>query len=131
MPARSTKRIVVALLLAVVVSAGGCGRSDRGKVTGTVAHKDGSPLAGARVVARSTETGATAYGTTNQKGYVEFGGEIAPGNYDVSILEDRGDPDSRRAPTIAAKYQDATKSEIKITVKAGEATQLDLKLDPP
>jgi len=113
-----------------MIASGGCGGSDRGKVRGTVLHKDGSAVSRARVVARS-DTGTTAHGTTDEKGYIEFEGEIAPGNYDVSILEDRGDPDNRRPSTIAAKYRDATTSGIKITVKAGEATQLDLKLDSP
>lgn len=132
MPGRSANCFAVALLLAAAtVHVAGCARSEHGSIEGTLTRPDGTPLASARVVARSSETGATAYGTTDEKGSFNFGDEIAPGNYDISILEDRGDPDNRRSPTISAKYRDASTAHIRISVKPGEAAELKLTLDPP
>jgi hypothetical protein len=113
----------------------GCGGSNTGTVRGTVLHADGSPLAGARVVARSAETGETAYGTTDADGSFELGGAsgdgVPPGDYDVIVLEDRGDPDSRQALTVAAKYRDPEKSGLAVSVQSGELQQLNFTLDPP
>jgi hypothetical protein len=132
MRVRSAKFIDIASLavMALMVCLG-CGRSDRSGVSGTLVRQDGSPLASARVVARSNDTGATAYGATDNNGHFKIGDGLAPGDYDVFIAEDLGDPDNRRKPSIASKYGDSATSNIKISVKAGEATQLDLKLDPP
>jgi hypothetical protein len=114
----------------------GCGASDRGGVIGTVLQKGGTPLAAARVVARSAETGLSAYGTTDADGKFVLKGDeqsdgIPAGNYDVVILEDRGDPDARRPPTIAAKYRDPATSGLRLSVEAGESNELSLTLDPP
>ena len=84
---------------------------------------------------RASDTGKSAHATTDGQGYFEMGtaeqGDgIAPGNYDVFIVEDRGDPDHRRPATIAAKYRDPAKSKIKVSVKAGDARELNLTLDP-
>jgi hypothetical protein len=127
----ASKIVLVALLLAMV----GCGGADTGRVSGTVLKQDGSPLVAARVIARSADSGKSAYGTTDSEGRFELGEEngegIPAGDYDVVVLEDRGDPDSRRPPTIAAKYREPAKSGLRIRVAPGESQQLNLTLDPP
>jgi hypothetical protein len=112
----------------------GCGGSSTGTVHGTVLHSDGSPLVGARVIARSA-AGETAYGTTDANGRFELGAAsgdgVPPGDYDVIVLEDRGDPDSRQSLTVAAKYRDPEKSGLAVSVQPGESQPLNLTLDPP
>jgi hypothetical protein len=109
----------------------GCGKSDRGSVSGKLVHKDGSPVAMARVVAHSKDTGATAYGTTDKDGYFRISDGLAPGDYDVNILEDRGGPDDRRPATIGSKYRDPAKSGLSVSVQGGRDATLNLSLDPP
>jgi hypothetical protein len=113
----------------------GCSVSNGGKVSGTVKRKDGTSLVGARVVARSADTGKSAYGTTDSDGRFELGSAehgdgVAAGDYDVIVLEDRGDPDTRRPPTIAVKYRDPATSGLNVTVRAGETQEMNLTLDP-
>jgi hypothetical protein len=121
--------------LALLLTLTGCGDPDTGQVHGTVLKTNGSPLAGARVVARSVATGRSVYGTTDSDGRFELGaasGEGVPaGDYDVIVLEDRGDADSRRQPTVAARYRDPAKSSLRLSVLPGEAQSINLTLDPP
>ena len=119
-----------------LIAIAGCGSSDRANVTGTLLRKDGTPLVGARVIARSPETGESAYGITDSEGRFELGaaaesGGIPPGGYEVLIVEDRGDPDHRKPLSIAAKYRDPSASGLKVNVTAGEQAELNLTLDPP
>src|SRR4051812_48757359 len=110
------RQSALAGLLLFHVAFVGCKHSEKGFVTGTLLHKDGKPLAGARVIARPTNSGKAAYGTADANGYFELGGEqkgdgIAPGEYQLSITEDPGvDSDHRSPPTIAPKYNNATSS---------------------
>ncbi|HEY3394725.1 MAG TPA: hypothetical protein VGK58_18615, partial [Lacipirellulaceae bacterium] len=64
-------------------------------------------------------------------GVGENGDGIPPGNYDVIIVENRGDPDNRRPPSIAAKYGDVRISGLQLSVEAGETENLRITLDPP
>jgi hypothetical protein len=121
---------VAFLTAAALLEFAGCSTSDHGSVSGTLVRKDGSPLAKARVVAHSKDTGATAYGTTDDSGHFQINNGLAPGDYDVNILEDRGDPDNRRPPTIAAKYRDPARSGVSINIQAGDTTKLSLTLEP-
>jgi hypothetical protein len=105
------------------------------KVAGTVLRQDGTPLVGARVIARSEETGKSANGQTDADGHFELGKEIAgegiaPGNYYVIVLEERGDEINPRPATIAAKYSKPATSGLKFGVQAGEKKTFDMKLDP-
>jgi hypothetical protein len=127
--------VETSVAIAALLVMSGCDTSDRGGVSGTVLRKDGTPLVGARVVARSRETGKSAYGTTDSDGRFELGSAeqghgVAAGDYDVIVLEDRGDPDTRRPPTIAVKYRDPATSGIHVTVRAGETQEMNLTLDP-
>ena len=120
----------------VVCMCAGCGKSGRATITGTVQRHDGTPLAGANVIARSNETGNSANSSTDQTGYFELGtaeqGDgVPPGTYAVVIVEDRGDADHRAKPTIATKYRNPAKSGISLDLKAGESKELNLKLDAP
>lgn len=118
------------LTVAALLATGGCGGSDRASVSGGFVLSDGAPLVGARVIARSSETGKTAYETTDAKGNFEFSDGLLPGNYAVSILEDSGDPDNRRRPSIAAKYRNPSTSGISISVQAGDKESINLTLAP-
>jgi Carboxypeptidase regulatory-like domain len=131
---RSARRVILAILIVAPIS--GCGRSGRATVSGILLRAGGAPLVGARVIATSKESGNSAYGTTDDHGHFELGlaekGDGIPaGNYDVTIVEERGDPDNRRPPTIAAKYRDAGSSGIRVSVKSGESAKLNLTLEPP
>jgi hypothetical protein len=80
------------------------------------------------------DTGKSAYGTADSEGRFTLRSDaeedgVPPGNYDIVVLEDRGDPDSRRRPTIAAKYRDPATSGLKVNVGAGEATEATFTLD--
>jgi hypothetical protein len=127
---------LAAVLFAICIYAGCASKSDRGRVAGTLQTRDGTPLKRASVIATASETGKTANGTTDQAGYFELGtvvnGDgVLAGNYNIGIVEDRGDQDNRRPPTIAARYRDPASSGIKLTINAGESKELNLKLDPP
>jgi hypothetical protein len=78
----------------------------------------------------------SAYGTTDSEGKFALktdgqGDGVSAGNYDVVVLEDRGNPDSRRPPTIAGKYRDPATSGLKLNVEAGRSQELNLTLDAP
>jgi hypothetical protein len=125
-------RCVVAFL--AISTLAGCGGSDRAAVSGTLLQQDGTPLVGARVIARSNETGKSAYGQTNGQGYFELGGEsagdgIPPGDYYVTVVEDIGDENNPRPQTISSKYRNPSTSGLTLSVKAGQKAVLDAKLD--
>jgi hypothetical protein len=135
-----TNRLVsetIWLLLTLIVGSAiaGCGDSDRANVTGTLLRKDGAPLVGARVIARSPQTGESSYGITDSDGKFELGASaetrgIPPGDYELLIVEDRGDPDHRKPRSIAAKYRNSSTSGLKVNVKAGEQAEVNATLDP-
>jgi hypothetical protein len=127
--------IRLALLFLILLSTG-CGDADRATVTGTLTRHDGTPLAGARVVARSNETGKASYARTDEQGRFALGGEqegdgIPPGEYYVLIVENRGEGANRRPPSISLKYRDPSASRLTFKVDPGGQTELNLKLDPP
>jgi hypothetical protein len=114
------------------ITSAGCGAADTGRVSGTVHGASGAPLVRARIVARSAETGKSAYATSDSSGNFELDGGkegLPAGEYDVIVLEDRGDPDARRPLTVAAKYRSHETSGLKVTVEAGETTEMNIKLD--
>lgn len=124
------------MLLIVVSAAVGCSRSDRISVAGTVARKDGSPLVGARVNFRAPDKGLNASGYTDQEGKFVLGttkpGEgVLPGEYVVTVYEDRGSDDQRRRRTISPKYEAPGNSGLKFTVQSGENENCKFILDPP
>ena len=98
-------------------------------------NASGAPLVRARVIARSAETGKSAYATSDSSGNFELNGGdgegMPAGNYDVIVLEDRGDPDARRPMTVAARYRNHETSGLKVTVEAGETSDFNVTLDPP
>jgi hypothetical protein len=121
-----------AVIVAIVVSAG-CG-SDKVTVSGRATRSDGSPLARARVTYRSNDTGKWASGVTDSDGHYELGtatkGDgILPGEYYVIVVEDRGNFDSPRPRTIAAKYEIPQQSGLSCTIKSGQSTTYDMVLD--
>jgi hypothetical protein len=126
-------------LLAVVsvLCVVGCKQENQqASVIGTAIRKDGSPLVGAKIIARCESVGKTVYGTTDQNGVFRLGSsatnwEIPPGPYTVRILEDRGDMDHRAAPTISARFASAERSDLKFEVGKGEEMTIQFKLDPP
>jgi hypothetical protein len=102
---------------------------------GTVLRRDGTPVVGARIIARCEENGKTANGQTAADGHYELGAAnmgdcIAAGNYYVIVVEDVDDERNSHPPTIAAKYSKSATSGLKFSVGAGEKTVFDIKLDP-
>ena len=63
-------------------------------------------------------------------GIVAVGDGIAPGNYNVIVVEDRGDEINPRPATIASKYSKPATSGLKFSVQAGEKKTFDMTLDP-
>ena len=113
----------------------GCGAADTGRVSGTVLNASGAPLVRARVIARSAETGKSVYATSDSSGNFELNGSegegVPAGEYDVIVLEDRGDPDARQPLTVAAKYRSHETSGLKVIVEVGETSDFNVTLDPP
>ncbi len=125
--------LAAAILLSVFGS--GCG-SGNAKVTGVVKKADGSPLAGARVIAKVAEGKAWASGVTDAEGKFSLGRErpgegLEPGTYQVSITEEQKDWDHPTPPSISKKYASATTSGINFDATAGSAVNLELTLDAP
>jgi hypothetical protein len=113
----------------------GCGKAGVASVSGTVVHQDGTPVVGARIIARSSESGKSANGETDANGHYELSRVVSddgvlPGEYYVIVMEDRGDENQRRPATIAAKYTKPATSGLKFSVQPGEKTTFDMKLDP-
>jgi hypothetical protein len=127
--------VVQFAILFLIIFSTGCS-AERATVNGTLLRSDGTPLVGARVVARSNETGKSSYAQTDEQGRFELGGEeqgdgIPPGEYYVIITEDRGEGENRRPPTISLKYRDPVRSGVSFKVDTGQHTELNIKLDPP
>jgi hypothetical protein len=120
-----------ALLLAL-----GCGSSDRGEVSGRVTRPDGSPLVGARVIARADATGKSANGLTDSNGSyvlstVEPGDGVPAGDYKASIIEYRGMGDNMRPASISLKYGNPDESGLAFAISGGEEKVFDVVVDPP
>jgi hypothetical protein len=134
-------RLIMMGAWAIVVSAAGiaipgCGRSDGAEVHGRLVRSDGTPLAGARVVIRSPDTGESAYDVTDADGYFRVsassqGKGFSAGDYNVLILEDRGEPDRPLPPTISPKYRDPNRSGLRIYIEGNQPAELNVTLDPP
>ncbi|MCA9238131.1 MAG: carboxypeptidase regulatory-like domain-containing protein [Planctomycetales bacterium] len=113
----------------------GCGPTDHAEVAGRVTRTDGSPLVGARVTARPIGEGKTVYGTTDNEGnYTLSTGDptagVQPGEYEVGISENTGDPERRQKPTIAAKYGNPATSGLTLSVDLGEHKTFDIVVEP-
>ena len=112
----------------------GCS-GDKARVSGIVKLSDGSPLTSARVTA-SNSAGDWASGVTDATGQFKLGVEqsgdgLAPGSYQVIVVEDRGDWDNPKPPRIHAKYQSPSTSELELEVEAGESLTVEWTLEPP
>lgn len=131
-------RILILGLLATslaLAAAAGCSKSNVVSVSGKALRKDGTPVRGAQVIARSDESGKTVNGQTDANGHYDLGTEkagdgVPPGNYYVVVIEDLGDEHARRPATIANKYSKPSTSGLKFTVQAAEKTVFDMSLDP-
>lgn len=107
-----------------------------GEVTGKVTRSDGSPLVGARVIARVDATGKSANGLTDSGGQYaltveESGTSIPAGDYKASILEFRGSGDNMRPATISSKYANFDQSGLAFTLSEGEEKVFDVAVTPP
>ena len=94
-----SKSQFVALVAAATLLTNGCGRSDLGKVTGTV-KLDGQPLPNATVIFSPAEPAAPSAGRTDNNGqytliYTRSAEGAKPGTHNVSISTfQKGDPDA-------------------------------------
>jgi hypothetical protein len=124
-------RIVAVWCISLAV---GCSSPDVATVSGQVVRHDGTPVTGAQLTARSSESGKWASGITDPEGRYSLSRAanergVTPGSYDVIIVEDRGDVDSPRVRTIPKKYGDAATSGLTFSAQAGQAIVFDVKLD--
>jgi hypothetical protein len=122
-----------ATVLALAALLAGCDSSDRAGVYGVVTRADGAPLAGARVTAKSKD-GKFVRGITDvegkyQLGVAEYGDGVPPGEYQVTVHEDRGDSDDRTPRTLPEKYENPDESGLTLNVTAGGATEFNIKLE--
>ncbi len=120
---------ISALLALAALSAAGCGNK-LASVSGTARTAEGAPLVGIRVMARSA-AGKWFSGTTDDAGRYELGGPksgpgIPPGDYQVSLVEDRGGMDSTKPPQFPARYGNPDESRLWISVAAGESQVYDI-----
>ena len=130
---RAVSSTAVAVFL--LFAATGCGSTDRIEIGGRVTRKNGEPLAGARVSFRSEATGKTARGFTDADGrYVlgtaQVGEGIQPGEYLVTVSENRGDLENPRPITINPRYFSSTTSGLKFKVEPGGENTYDIVVDP-
>lgn len=130
---RALCRLACAVLLLLPIA--GCGGSDTAKITGRLFREDGTPLAGALVIARCEETGQSARGETDQEGHFvlheENSAGMSPGEYYVIIMEARQTLDNAQPRSIAVKYRSPARSGLSLTVESGEDKELDWTLDAP
>ncbi len=123
------------LIVLIALWVAGCGNQGRTPVSGTLTTADGSPLVGARVTVRSSESGAWATATTDAAGRFELTEAeqkgVPSGRYYVTIVEDLGDWDHPRRPSIHKKYDNAATSQLELVVDGGEKITWNLKLDSP
>ncbi|MBX3432547.1 MAG: carboxypeptidase regulatory-like domain-containing protein [Pirellulales bacterium] len=120
--------------MAIVLVAAGCGGRNTGKVTGRVIGPDGAPLVRARVTAAPVGEGKTVYGTTDAEGrYSLSTGNpdegVPAGEYRVGVVEDLGDPELHKQPTIPRRYGNPAMSGIGFEVAAGESKTLEITLE--
>ena len=109
------------------------GCSDLAKVQGTVMKADGAPLIGARIIARSKSTGKAVDGATDANGHFQLkseatGEKIEPGDYEVAVVENRGDM-NMQPPTISLRYRRAGSSGLEFSVQPRESKELSWKLE--
>lgn len=128
-------RTALATSVLLTASILGCG-SGNAHVAGVLKKADGSPLAGARVIAKVAEGKAWASGVTDAQGKFSLGRERAgdglePGTYQVSITEEQKDWDHPTPPSISKKYASPTTSGLNFDATAGSAVNLELTLDAP
>ena len=119
----------------VLLFALGCGGGNRAEVSGKVIRADGSPLVGARVIARSDATGKSASGLTDNDGHyvlstVEPGDGVPAGDYKASIIEYRGTGDNMRPASISLKYGNPDDSGLAFEISGGEEKVFDVVVDP-
>jgi hypothetical protein len=124
------------MLIATLLPCLGCGDSDRTAVVGRVTRRDGSPVVGARIAFRSPATGQTAIGFTDDDGRYTLGTSraaegVLPGEYEVTVSEDRGPIMNPRPRTIHPGYEAAQTSPLKFTVEPGGEMTYDFALQPP
>lgn len=113
----------------------GCGGGDRAEVSGKVTRANGSPLVGARVIARSDATGKSANGITDNDGryvlsMVDPGDGVPAGDYKASIIEYRGRGDNMRPASISVKYGNPDESGLTFAISGGEEKVFDVVVDP-
>jgi hypothetical protein len=118
-----------ALLAGLILSLAGCG-GESAKVTGTVRRADGSPLPDVRVMARSADgkwySGMTDAAGQYELGSTESGRGVPPGDYQASLVEDRGGMDSMKPPQFPARYGNPSESLLSFSVAAGESKIFDI-----
>lgn len=126
------------LVLSVLIASGasGCGDPDRAQVRGRVVRTDGTPVVGARVIFRSPETGKSANGLTDEDGAYSLGvmrkGDGIPsGEYVVTVVEDLGNWENPKPPTIHPNYRHPDRSQLTATLEPGTSLTYDLELKKP
>ena len=133
-----SRRNVIGLLplVAFGVALAGC-NSKQASVNGRITKKDGSPVARARIVVRSTDTAnlKSAYGITDTDGHFQLQAPesrdgMDPGVYSVIVIEDRGGLDGINPRTIAEKYERHDRSGLSLEVEQGKQQVFDFVLDP-
>ncbi len=130
-------RSIVWLATIVAVVAAGCGGPVRIKVGGRVTRVDGTPVSGAKVLFRSSETGASADGITDDDGNYEVGGVergdgVPPGKYQVAVSEKRGGWDNPKARTIHPVYESPSTSGLECEVTTSSSSMnYDMELELP
>lgn len=108
---RTARSLVLAMVLLTPFSAEA--QNITATILGTVADQSGAPIAGAAVVARSSDTGLTRTATTGEDGGYRF--EFLPvGNYAVEV-------------TAASGFKKAVQSGI--VLKIGDITRIDVTLE--
>ena len=125
----------LALACFACVAAVGCAKSDKSTVAGRITLKDGTPVAGVRVMFRSNKTGKSARGLTDADGNYELtsltpGDGIVPGTYYVTLGANASGEGDVMSEVFNPKYVSATQ-ELIFEIEPGKANRIDMQLDPP
>ena len=107
---------LIVLVLLTLNAGPALGQADTGRITGTVTDSTGAVVVGAKVVAKSSDTGTTRETTTNSAGLYVFPG-LKPDTYEITVSSAGFQSVVRKVDLTVGAVLDAS-----VQLKIGNAT---------